>query len=298
LSDRLLIVSAVRNEREYIERVARAVAKQTRPPESWIVVDDGSDDGTLELLQALEPEIPFMQVLSAQKEASAAKDRLAVAAEARAWNQGLRAAGQDDFAFVGKLDGDVEIPTEYFETLLAHLAADPQLGIAGGCLLEPRGSKWSLLRIPEHHVHGAVKLYRRSCFDAVGGIEERLAWDTIDETYARMNGFTTRSYPDVLALHHRPAASAGGRLRGSARHGECAHITHYGPVWVILRSVKVAFRKPVVLSGLAFLFGYLRAAIRGTPQVDDKEFRRYVRRELRARMLPIRSFALWGSRRA
>ena len=141
-------------------------------------------------------------------------------------------------------------------------------------------------------MHGAVKLFRRECLEAIGGIPERLAWDTIDETYARMRGFETCSFADLIARHHRPWGSADGRLRGRARHGECAWILHYGFLWVFLRSFKVARVPPWGLSGLAFLFGYLRAAARRVPRVEDRDFRRFVRGELRARMLrPLRSAA-------
>jgi hypothetical protein len=129
-----------------------------------------------------------------------------------------------------------------------------------------------------------VKLFRRECLEAIGGIPERLAWDTIDETYARMRGYETRSFDDLVARHHRPWGSADGRLRGRARHGECAWILHYDPVWVTLRSAKVGRSSPPVVSGLAFLWGYWAAALRGVPRVEDPEFRRFTRRELRARV--------------
>jgi poly-beta-1,6-N-acetyl-D-glucosamine synthase len=284
---RVLIVSAVRNERAHIERVVRAVARQTRPPDIWIVVDDGSDDGTLETLRSMQRGIPFMRVMEASpaKASSTSRDRLSIAAEARAWNQGLGAVDATEFAYVGKLDGDVELPPDYYEAILAKFSRDPRLGIAGGNLLERSGGRWRRLSIPPHHVNGALKLYSRACFEAIGGIQERLGWDTIDETYARMRGFATRSYTKPLALHHRPAASAGGVLRGRARHGETAYIVHYDPLWIGLRSLRVASMRPFVILGAALLYGYVRAAARRTPRVDDRDFRRYVRRELRRRLV-------------
>ena len=282
----LLIISAVRNERAHIERVVQAVARQTRPPDAWIVVDDGSDDGTLEALHSMQGDVPFMRVLSASEDGTAAstRDRLKLAAEARAWNQGLRAADWRSFAFIGKLDGDIELPPDYYETLLARFEADPRLGIACCNLLERRGSRWTRLSIPAHHVHGGIRLYTRACFEAVGGIQERPCWDMIDEAYARMKGFATRSYREPMAKHHRPSASGGGPLRGQARHGEAAYVSHYYLLWVALRSIKLAFARPRVLSGAAFLGGYLLAALRRTPRVDDRAYRRHVRRELRQRL--------------
>ena len=283
---RLLVVSPVRNEAAHLERVAAAMAAQTRPPDEWVVVDDGSDDGTAELLGSLAAEVPFMRVVSPQAErpSAAGVDRLALAAAPRAFNAGLARAG-GDFTHVAKLDGDVELPPDYYEVLLSRFTDDERLGIACGDLIEPAGAEWVRLAIPPHHVHGALKLYSRECLEAIGGVQERLGWDTIDETYARMRAFRTRSFPDLVARHHRPVATASGALRGRARHGRCAWIAHFGFAWVALRGVKVGLRmRPRGISGFAFVGGYLEAAARRVPRVEDPEFRRFVRAELRGRM--------------
>jgi biofilm PGA synthesis N-glycosyltransferase PgaC len=295
----LLLITPARNEADHIERTARAVMAQTRPPDLWLVIDDGSDDATPELLASLGAEIPFLRVLSTPKGHTAASpDRLAVAAEARAFNWALAGVELADYSHVGKLDGDIELPPEYFERLLDRFAAEPSLGIAGGMLQERTRGGWKTDRVPGYHVRGALKLYSRECFEAIGGIEERLGWDTIDETYARMRGFATRSFPEVVARHHRPVATADGTLRGRARHGQCAYILHYGLPWVTLRSVKVAASWPFGLSGVAFLYGYLRSAARREARVDDPAFRRRVRRELRSRLLPSRLLAAAGGERS
>jgi glycosyltransferase involved in cell wall biosynthesis len=290
--DRLLLITPVRDEAAHIERTARAVAAQTRPPDLWLIVDDGSTDGTELLVRRLAGEIPFLRVLrSPPRDEHAGPDRLAVAAEARAFNWALGHVQLSGYTHVGKLDADIELPPDYFARMLYRFEQDAALGIGGGVLTEPARSGWKLARVPEYHVRGALKLYRRSCFEAIGGIEERLGWDTIDETYARMRGFATRSFPELVARHHRPVATADGTLRGRARHGACAYILHYGLGWVLLRSLKVAASSPPRgLAGLAFLFGYLRAALSRTQRVDDIAFRRFVRRELRARLQPFGSW--------
>jgi GT2 family glycosyltransferase len=285
---RLLIISPVRNEAAHIERVGRALAAQLVAPARWIVVDDHSTDGTLTLLRALETEIPFMEVVEAPPAPlmPGTRDRLARAVAPRAFNAGLATVDLAEFTHVMKLDGDIELAPTYLRDLLDRFEADRRLGLAGGVLVEPiPGGGVRRIPIPPHYVHGALKCYSRECFEAIGGIQERLAWDTIDGTYARMKGFATRSFPDLVSVHHRPSASADGTLRGRARHGECAYITHYGTVWVMLRSIKVARTRPVGLSGIAFFYGFLRAAARRTERVHDREFRRFARRELRGRML-------------
>jgi biofilm PGA synthesis N-glycosyltransferase PgaC len=286
---RVLIVSPVRNEAAHIARVVRAVVAQELAPARWIAIDDGSTDGTLERLLELERETPFLTVLRAPRNGSAegARDRLARAVEVRNFNLALAHADWPGaYTHLMKLDGDIELPPDYLRVLCERFAEDPRLGLAGGVLVEPRpDGTMRGIAIPDYHVHGALKCYSRVCFEAIGGMRERLGWDTIDETYARMRGFHTRSFRDLVSVHHRPLASADGALRGHARHGECAYIVHYDPLWVTLRSLKVARRAPRGLSGAAFLYGYARAASRRVERVPDAEYRRFTRRELRRRML-------------
>ena len=287
MEPRILIVSPVRNEAAHIERVVRAVAAQDLPPARWIVVDDHSDDDTREVLRRLEPDVSFLTVVEATEAPSGpTPDRLATAAAPRAFNVGL---GEDDwlrYTHIMKLDGDIELQPSYLRQLMERFAADPKLGLAGGVLVEPKaGGGFRRISIPRHHVHGALKCYSRECFRGIGGVQERLGWDTIDGTYARMRGYTTRSFTDLVSVHHRPLASADGTLRGHARHGRCAYIAHYTTPWVALRAAKVARRRPLVLSGVAFLFGFARAAADGVERVPDAEYRSFTRRELRNRML-------------
>lgn len=287
---RILVVSPVRNEVAHIERVVRAMAAQRLPPARWVVIDDHSTDGTLELLRRLEPEVPFMDVR--RHEASAAplatRDRLARAAAPINFNAGLMAYDWREFTHVMKLDGDIELPPDYFSTLMARFAADPTLGIAAG-VLEERAADGSshVLRTPRDYVHGALKCYSRDCFEAIGGIRNMLGWDTIDGTYARMRGFRVESFTDLVSVHHRASGSADGLLRGRARHGTCAYITQQHPLWVLLRSVKVGTWKPRVISGFAYLFGYVRAALARVERVSDPEFRAFMRRDQRRRMLAV-----------
>jgi poly-beta-1,6-N-acetyl-D-glucosamine synthase len=285
---RILIVSPVRNEAAHIGRVVRGVATQELAPVRWIVVDDCSTDDTLRILRRLETEVPFMTVLSAESApAPAAKDRLAIAAEVRTFKIGLAAAGDlDQYTHVMKLDGDIELDPGYLRILMERFAADRSLGLAGGVLDEPLPDGGvRRIRISRVHVHGALKCYTTACFQAVGGIPERLGWDTIDETYARMRGFTVWSFPDLVSLHLRPIGSADGLLRGHARHGQCAYISHFTPLWVTLRAFKIMLRRPFVISGIAFLYGYARAAVRRQERVADSEYRRFTHRELHTRML-------------
>jgi glycosyltransferase involved in cell wall biosynthesis len=287
-TQRLLVISPVRNEAAHIERVVLAMAAQTRRPDLWILVDDHSTDETAAILAKLAEQIDFISVLSSPpRSGPVTKDRLAVALEARAFNFALSSVAWETFTHVAKLDGDIELPPRYFELLLGEFEAEPGLGLAGGILREGDGSQGREDKPSDYHVRGALKCYTTVCLSAIGGIEERLAWDTNDEIFARLRGFRTHTITGLVALHLRPCASADGLLRGIARHGRCAYVSHFPPFWVSLKAIELGLRPPYVLSGVVFLGGYLRAALARAPRVEDREFRRFIRRELRGRLLSM-----------
>jgi poly-beta-1,6-N-acetyl-D-glucosamine synthase len=287
MAQRLLVITPVHNEAAHLELVADAMQRQTRPPDEWVLVEDNSTDDTPEILRRLAERIDFVRVLSTAELPPAApvKDRLAAAAAPRTFNLGLNGVDWESFTHIAKLDGDIELESDYFELLLGEFAHDPSLGLAGGVLRERDGEGgWSQPHTAnDYHVRGALKCYTRECLQAIGGIQERLGWDTIDEIYARMRGCRTRVFCHLIALHHRPWGSADGTLRGRARHGTCAYIVHFTLPWVALRAFKVARSQPRGLSGIAFMYGYLDSSIRRVQRVDDPKFRIFVRRELRER---------------
>ncbi len=284
---RLLLVSPVRNEADHIEQVVAAVTAQTRPPDLWLVVDDDSSDATLEKLHSLEPRVPFMRVLSTPPgHTSAVKDRLAAGAVERAYTWGLQNLDWHAFTYIGKLDGDAILPPDYLERLLDEFEADRSLGLAGGALMERSDGHWVPVPTPPDHPSGLARIYRRECLDVIGGISNRLGSDPIAVTYARMNGFRARTFPELPVRHLRPMGTSQGTLRGRARHGATHYIVHYGPVWAVLRSVKLAVRaRPFGLSGAAFLLGYVRAALGSTSRVEDERFRAFAKDEQRRRLL-------------
>lgn len=281
--ERVVMVSPMRNEAKHLEAVIRAMAAQTRPPNEWIVVDDGSTDGTREILDRAEEELGFLRVVSAPAFPLPKRaDRLSHAAAPRVFNHGLSLSSE--FTHIGKLDGDVELPPDYFERLLGAFRSDPQLGIAGGVVEEQQDGEWRLQGASHlAHVRGALRLYSRPCLEAVGGVREILGWDGIDTILAHRHGFRTQSFPDLVARHHRPTGTAQGALKGHLRWGRCQYIQGYPGWWVLARAVKVAAARPRVLSGFAYVAGYGQAAFQRVPRFDEDGYRDQLRGELRGR---------------
>jgi exopolysaccharide biosynthesis WecB/TagA/CpsF family protein len=285
MEPRVLLLTTAFNESRFADSLVRGVMSQTRRPDRWVIVDDGSSDGTLDALARRVGGQEWVRLLRREPHDDGARDRLATAAVPRALNWALARVNWRAYTHIGKLDADVELPAEFVEELLSLFSVDRSLGIAAGVLWERHGERWRAVRQSPTHAPAPARFYSVSCFEECGGFREQLGWDTIDEVYARMRGYSTlRS--NTLRVHHlRHLGTADGRLRGCARHGECAWIAHYPPSFVLLRAGKVAATfKPPGAAGVAFLWGYFAAALRRVPRQDDPEFGRFIRRELRTRL--------------
>jgi biofilm PGA synthesis N-glycosyltransferase PgaC len=282
----LLVISPVRDEIATLACTAASVLAQSEPPALWLVVDDGSRDGTWELLQELGPRIPFLRSLRLARPGG----REPGPAVVRAFQAGLETA---DLAcdLVGKLDGDVLLPSGYYATIRRAFAEEPRLGIASGSCLAPRGPAWSVHFRPEpqarFHTRGPCKVWRRSCLEAMGGLRPVLGWDGLDGYAARRLGYATRCLPGLEVLHLRPTHSGDGPLRGGMRAGRGAWHMHYHPAYLLARAVLQGGRPPYLLGGLGLLLGFLASALRGEARELPEELRAHIRREQRDRMLRL-----------
>ena len=63
LSRRQLLISPCRDEAQYLRRTLDSVAAQSMPPAHWVVVDDGSTDGTPAILEECAQRLPYLRVV-------------------------------------------------------------------------------------------------------------------------------------------------------------------------------------------------------------------------------------------
>ena len=284
----LLLITPARDEAAHLERTIRAVAAQTQRPDLWLIVDDGSTDATPEILARAAAELPFLRVVQAPRHEESSGDRLALAAEARAFNWALAEVELADYTHIGKLDADIELSSEYVERLLRHFEEQPELGVAGGRLLERGAAGWQPPQVPGYHVAARSRPTAASASLRSGASRSASAGTRSTRPTLACTAMPPRRFPELTARHHRPVATRDGTLRGRARHGQCAYILRYGAWWVALRSLKVACSRPYGLSGLAFFYGYMRSVLRRDPRVEDESFRRFVSHELRGRLTPAK----------
>lgn len=275
-------VTPARNEAENLRRLGASMARQTVLPLAWIIVDDNSDDDTDVVAAALELSLPWTRHVRLPGNTTT----LPGAPIVRAFNAGLELVPVGADVLV-KLDADVSFAEDHFEKLLAAFEHEPKLGIASGVAWELVGSEWRPTFVTGAHVRGAVRAYRRACFEAIGGIQPRMGWDTLDELQANALGWTTRILPDIAFQHHRKVgARDGGRRRRWSALGESSYYMRYRPSYMLLRTLHQVRREP---AAAAMLATYLAAMIRRRPRHPADDAIRLLRDRQRLRNLPARA---------
>jgi glycosyltransferase involved in cell wall biosynthesis len=278
---RYVIVSPVRDEAEHLAVTAESLVRQTVTPAQWVVVDDGSSDATAEIAQRYADAHPWITLVRRGDRGF----RAAGSGVMEAFHDGYDALRVADWDFLVKLDGDVLLRDDYFEQCLTRFDANPRLGIAGGAFHSPDGDGYVEERHPMFHVRGATKIYRRACWDEIGGLIRTTGWDTYDEVKANRLGWETYTFRDLVVLQQRTTGGVAGPWRNAVKNGLAAHIVGYDPLFMVARAGRSLLRPhPFATSG-GLLWGYFGAIARKAPRVDDPETIRYTRRQQRNRLL-------------
>jgi hypothetical protein len=186
---------------------------------------------------------------------------------------------------MAKLDGDLSFEPDYFEKCFAHFCNDPRLGIGGGSLyhVNENGEK-ELEKCPSFHVRGGTKIYRRACWEVLGGLWVGLGSDTLDEVKASMFGWKTMSFSDVHLVHHRYTGSAYGRWGGIIKNGRSDYVCGYHPLFFLSKCIVRLVQWPYIVGSVALLYGFLTGYLKRVPRVNDQQLIRYLRRQQLARL--------------
>jgi poly-beta-1,6-N-acetyl-D-glucosamine synthase len=264
------VVSPARDEADALPRLAEALRRQTRRPLRWVIVENGSRDGTADVAETITADSEWARLLVLAELGPRERGAPIV----RALHAGLESL---DIApdVVVSVDVDVTMDPDYFERLLAAFEDDPHLGIASGSAWERENGAWRQRFVTGGTVWGATRAYRWACLQDVLPLEERHGWDGIDQLKARARGWHTKTLTDLPFRHHR----AEGREDGSrwahwVANGDTAYFMGYRPWYLVARTVHHMRRNR---SALGLIAGYASAAARRSPRLDDAAARRVLR---------------------
>lgn len=273
-----VLVTPARNEEDFIEKTIQSVIAQTHLPLKWVIISDGSTDQTDAIVEKYLPEHPFMELVKASHQGH----QEGFGSKVKAVWAGVEKMAGLDYAFIGNLDADVSFEPDYFEKLLAVFLREPDLGLAGGLILELVHGQFLSRNTNLKSVAGAVQLFRRACWEDIGGYMPFSIGgeDAAAETMARMKGWEVHTVPDLGVRHHRLVLTGKRTILGARfNKGAMNHLLGYHPLFQLALCGRRAFSRPYVLGSIWMLTGYLWAKARRLPRPVPQDFVAYIQEE-------------------
>jgi len=281
-----VLITPARNEAQFLEQTIQSVVAQSVRPLQWVIVSDGSTDGTDEIVKRYAARHPWIQLLRMP-----ARQERHFAGKVDAFNAGYALLRDLPYDVIGSLDGDISFGSDYFSFLLQKLARNPRLGLVGTPFREGATGTYDYRFSSIEHVSGACQLFRRQCFEEIGGYVPIRGGgvDRFMVVSARMNGWKTRTFVERVCLHHRPMGTARqGVLKARYLAGIKDYVFGNHPLWELVRVVYQATQRPAVVGAAALASGYAWALTRQIDRPVSPDFVTFTRNEQLRR---LRAFA-------
>lgn len=275
-----VLITPARNEAAFIELTIKSVVAQTVRPAKWIIVSDGSTDGTDEMVRKYAQDHSWIELIRQPE-----RVERHFAGKVHAFNAGYARVKDLDWDVVCSMDADISFQEDYFAFLLGKLAQDAELGLVGTPFKDSTMYDYRFVSI--EHVSGACQLFRRQCFQDIGGyLPVRSGGiDHIAVLTARMRGWKTRTFTERICLHHRKIGMAErGVLRARFQVGALDYALGGHPVWELFRTAYQMTKRPYVIGGLMLLAGYTASCVRRVKRPVSPELVEFRRREQMQRL--------------
>jgi glycosyltransferase involved in cell wall biosynthesis len=278
---RYVLITPARNEEAFIELTIQSMVRQTLRPIKWVIVSDGSTDRTDEIVKQYAAQHDWIELLRMPERRERHFGGKALCFRA-AWER----VKPMEFEFVGNLDADMTFENDLYEFLVGKLAANPRLGVCGSPFTEGNGT-YDFRFSSVEHVSGACQLFRRECFEAIGGYTPIKGGgiDVVAVLTARMKGWQTRTFPEKSLMHHREMGTAShSGMSVRFKLGQKDYVLGRHVLWQLFRSFYQMTRKPLIVGGGALLAGYLWAMIKRAERPVPIELVRFQRQEQMGRL--------------
>jgi glycosyltransferase involved in cell wall biosynthesis len=288
-----VLVTPARDEAQFIELTIKSVVAQTVRPLKWVIVSDGSTDGTDAIVNKYTAEYPWIELVRMPE-----RRERHFAGKVYAFNAGYARVRGLDYQAISSMDADISFGEDYFAFLLGKLAEDPAMGLVGTPFKETSDEIYDYRFVSIEHVSGQCQLFRRECFEEIGGYVPVKGGgiDLFAVTAARMKGWKTRTFTDRVYLHHREMGTAQyGVFAARFRTGVKDYVYGGHPVWQLFRTGYQMTKSPFVVGGLTLAAGYLWALVRRLERPISREMVAFRRREQMQRLRKF--FSLSRARR-
>ncbi|MFL9845270.1 glycosyltransferase [Flavobacterium rhizosphaerae] len=279
------VIIPAHNEEAFMGVTLQSLAAQTVLPDKAIVVNDNSTDSTADIVKKFAATYPWIKLVN--RDSSAV--HLPGSKVIQAFNAGYGVV-DEAYDIIVKLDADLILPPDYFETVLNAFKQDNKVGMAGGFAYIEKNGEWVIENLTDKdHIRGAFKAYRKELFLKMGGLRTAMGWDTADELLAKYYGWKVITLPQLKVKHLKPT---GANYNKASRYkqGEAFYTLGYGAVITTIAGAKLAMRKKKPLLFIDYIKGFYKARRTNTPllvtQEQAKFIRKYRWKKMKEKFLP------------
>ena len=92
------------------------------------------------------------------------------------------------------------------------------------------------------HIRGALKAYRKECFEQIGGLKKAMGWDTVDELLAQFNQWSVNTLENLHVKHLKPTG-LNYKKQAGLKQGEAFYRLRYGKTLTRIAALKLALKK-------------------------------------------------------
>lgn len=272
-----VLITPARNEEAFIEKTLESMVRQTVLPVKWVIVNDGSTDATARIVSRYLEKNPWIELVNLPQ-----RRERHFAAKVHAFNAGRERLQNVEYDLIGNLDGDVSLDADHFEFLLGKMKSDPRLGVSGTIFREENYSSATDSFEGQNHVSGQCQLFRRECFEEIGGYCPNKAGgiDWIAVASARMKGWKTTSFREKSFFHYRHLGTAERSVFAAMfSYGEKDYYLGGHPLWELFRLTYRMAKRPYFIGGLALGLGYGWAMLRRAQRPISKDLMKFHRKE-------------------
>ena len=277
-----VLVTPARNEAAFIEKTIESVVAQTVIPLRWVIVSDGSTDGTDEIVHEFAARNNWIELVTLPK-----RLERNFAGKVAAFNAGQARLAHLEYDVIGNLDADISFDKEFFSFLLQKLADDPKLGLVTTPYIDPLNEPYDYRFVSIEHATGPCQVFRRECFEAIGGYMpvKAGAIDRIADIASRMKGWKTRTFPEKTYLHQRHTGTAEqSLLTAMFRDGRKDYSVGTSVIWELFRTAYQMTKRPIFFGGLMLGCGYTWSLFRRQERPVSAEMAKFCRREQMQRL--------------
>ncbi|WP_400081072.1 glycosyltransferase family 2 protein [Winogradskyella sp. R77965] len=268
----IYIVIPAHNEDHYIGKTLQSLVEQTLLPKRVVVVNDNSSDKTQSVVEEFTLKYSWISLVNSES----SDIHLPGSKIINAFNKGFESL-DDNYDIICKFDADLIFPNNYLEQITSHFITNPKLGMASGFCYIEKDNNWIIESLTnKDHIRGALKAYRKNCFEQIGQLKGSMGWDTVDELLAKYHGWEILTDETLHVKHLKPTGKSYNKA-SKYLQGEAMYKMRYGFWITLISSYKLAYKKGKFRLFRDYMSGYFKAKSNKTQFLVSKEEGKFIR---------------------